>query len=168
MKAKGRILILILAGMISITLASQAKSKSIDAVPLPGGTVLPNKTFTINLENSLVLNRWYNITCDIENPNPYSDDPVVLRLTGGWSRFDDHVSGTVGKITVNQNQLVHSQFIIKQQFNHYLATDVMISNFNPNNPATIHLELRFENFHTTDSVTVKNCYANYMGKLKRK
>lgn len=127
-------------------------------IALDSGTISPGNVFKISLK-PLIQNRYYEITCDIEYPNYTNPDPVILKIDSAWSAYPAS-SGGVGKITINGREPIHSQILLDRFENKYLAKDVFW--INSSNTPGMYLSLRFENFHTSDSVIIKNCFANYM------
>ncbi len=138
--------------------SASEENKEMAPIPLQGGVVAPNSIFKISLTQALIKNRYYEVTCDIENQNYTSDDPVIMKLS--YSYYDPTYGGRggVGEITVNGHQLVHDQILLDKLENDYLALDIYTSVSGV--PYTF--DLTFENFNLKHSVTVKNCYADYM------
>ena len=162
MKIKQKLQLLTLLAFFQVSISIQANPLDTAPIPLIGGDVGPNQILKIKLK-SLINNRYYKITCDIENPNYPSPDPVVVKLTGGWSvQTNPAPPGGIGKITLNGHELSHSQALANQFENKYVVLDVWFGNKPSDSPNSPILELRFENYHTTDSITVKNCFADYM------
>jgi len=160
MKVKYRSQILITLVLSFVTMIANADPFATAAISLKGGVVPPNGKFRITLD-SLIHKRYYDVTCDIENPNYNSSDPVILKLTGHWSAHTSpSPTGGVGTITVNGRGLIHSQVLINQFENKYKATDVWVGD--TAGYPYLFLVLDFENYHESASITVKNCIATYM------
>jgi hypothetical protein len=139
------IISLILMQFVDFALAA---SPSVTAIPLPGGLVLPNRTFTIRLDMHLQRDRYYRVSCDI---GMYPYDPVPMKLS--WNTIaSEPYYHSVGEILLNGRPANHTVYIYELE--KYEATDAWLDGANGGQ-----LSLTFQNLDRDNSVEVKNCFA---------
>lgn len=144
----------ILITMLFLNILSVANAQPLDSSPVyfNGGYVTPNSTYVIELTKAqLIGGRHYKITCDIHNPLYNKPYPVVMRMT-------THQYAGRATITLNGKPLAFDQGTMNHEINKYLISDVSLAEGNINDV----LQMKFENFDTSDSVTIENCMASYV------
>ena len=110
---------------------------------LADGTLPPKSNgsnfgiLNIPLQQSLIMEMQYDITCDIENPNYNKPYPVVIKIFHG---------------NINSVTSPSGQYLLDKQISKYKTRIVMIPQ---------RLYLTFYNYDDTDSVFVRNCIAVY-------
>tara|TARA_R110000868_G_scaffold308109_1_gene569720 strand:- start:1520 stop:1993 length:474 start_codon:yes stop_codon:yes gene_type:complete len=126
-------------------------------VAIPGGNVKPKSVFNL-LISPLQLKGgiYYNLSCNIINPN-YSDKyPSAIKIT---SYFSPHSSA--GRITINDKALIHNQWILNMYNNKLVVSDVMIT-ANPYGGKPV-IQFEFQNLDETSTIVVNDCFASYAG-----